>query len=192
MADTPSNMLPLGTKAPPFELRDTVSGKIVSLHQLKGKSGTLIMFICNHCPFVIHIDSELVKLANDYQKKGISFIAISSNDVANYPQDAPHLMKQKAESEGYCFPYLYDETQEVARAYDAACTPDIYLYDKALCLVYRGQLDDARPGNGIPVTGKDVREAIEALLEGKAINPNQKPSIGCSIKWVAKSKDSIK
>lgn len=192
MADTPSNMLPLGTKAPPFDLRDTVSGQIVSLLQLKGESGTLIMFICNHCPFVIHIDAEIVKMANDYQKKGISFIAISSNDVVKYPQDAPYLMKQKAESEGYSFPYLYDETQEVAKAYDAACTPDIYLFDNTLGLVYRGQLDDSRPGNGIPVTGKDLRDAIEALLEGNAIDPNQKPSIGCSIKWVAKNKGSIK
>ncbi|MGB5434921.1 MAG: thioredoxin family protein [Maribacter sp.] len=189
MADTPSNMKPLGTKAPSFDLMDTISGKTLSLHSLKGEIGTLIMFICNHCPFVIHINPEIAKMAKEYQEKGISFIAISSNDVVNYPQDAPHLMKQKAKEVGYSFPYLYDETQEVAKAYHAACTPDFYLFDKALNLVYRGQLDDSRPGNDIPITGKDLRDAMEALLEGKAINPNQKPSIGCSIKWAAKSMD---
>ena len=183
MADTPSNMLPLGTKAPPFELMDTVSGKTLSLNGLKGGIGTIILFICNHCPFVIHINPEITKMAKEYQEKGISFIAISSNDIINYPQDAPHLMKQKAKEAGYGFPYLYDETQEVAKAYRAACTPDIYLFDKALGLVYRGQLDDSRPGNDIPVTGKDLRDAIEALIAGREINPNQKPSIGCSIKW---------
>ncbi|MBD0850966.1 thioredoxin family protein [Maribacter arenosus] len=183
MADTPSNMLPLGTKAPPFELMDTVSGKTLSLNGLKGEIGTIILFICNHCPFVIHINPEITKMAKEYQEKGISFIAISSNDIINYPQDAPHLMKQKAKEAGYGFPYLYDETQEVAKAYRAACTPDIYLFDKALGLVYRGQLDDSRPGNDIPVTGKDLRDAIEALIAGREINPNQKPSIGCSIKW---------
>ena len=184
MADTPSNMLPLGTKAPPFVLMDTVSGLNVSLNRLKGEIGTVIMFICNHCPFVIHINSEIVKMAKEYQEKGISFIAISSNDIVKYPQDAPHLMKQKAKEAGYSFPYLYDETQEVAKAYHAACTPDFYLFDKSLSLVYRGQLDDSRPRNDIAVTGKDLREAIEALLVGREVNPNQKPSIGCSIKWV--------
>ncbi len=184
MADTPSNMLPLGTKAPPFELMDTVSGKTLSLNGLKGEIGTIILFICNHCPFVIHINPEITKMAKEYQEKGISFIAISSNEIINYPQDAPHLMKQKAKETGYSFPYLYDETQEVAKSYHAACTPDIYLFDRALGLVYRGQLDDSRPGNDIPVTGKDLRDAIEALIAGREINPNQKPSIGCSIKWV--------
>jgi len=185
MANTPSNMLPLGTKAPSFELLDTVSDKTLSLDLLKGKLGTVIMFICNHCPFVIHINPEIVKMANAYQKKGIAFIAISSNDVVNYPQDAPHLMKKKAKEADYTFPYLYDKTQEVAKAYDAACTPDFYLFDKNLGLVHRGQLDDSRPGNGIPVTGKDLRNALEALLHGHEINPLQKPSIGCNIKWVA-------
>lgn len=184
MADTPSNMLPLGTKAPPFDLMDTVSGKTLSLNRLKGEIGTVILFICNHCPFVIHINPEIVKMAREYQEKGISFIAVSSNDIVNYPQDAPHLMKLKAKEAGYSFPYLYDETQEVAKAYHAACTPDIYLFDKSLSLIYRGQLDDSRPRNDIAVTGKDLRDAIEALIEGREVNPNQKPSIGCSIKWV--------
>jgi thiol-disulfide isomerase/thioredoxin len=183
MADTPSNMLPLGTKAPPFDLMDTVSGKNLSLNRLKGEIGTVILFICNHCPFVIHINPEIAKMAKEYQEKGISFIAISSNDIVNYPQDAPHLMKQKANEAEYSFPYLYDETQEVAKAYNAACTPDIYLFDEVLGLVYRGQLDDSRPGNDLPVTGKDLRDAIEALIVGREINPAQKPSIGCSIKW---------
>lgn len=183
MANTPSNMLPLGTKAPSFELTDTQSGKTFSLDMLHGERGTAIMFICNHCPFVIHIDREITNLAKEYQKKGISFIAISSNDINNYPQDAPDLMKQKAEEVGYSFPYLFDESQEVAKAYEAACTPDFYLFDENQLLVYRGQLDDSRPGNGIPVTGRDLREAIEALIKDTEINPKQKPSIGCNIKW---------
>ena len=184
MAKTPSNMLPLDTKAPPFELLDTVSDKTLSLDLLKGKIGTVIMFICNHCPFVIHVNPEIAKMAKEYQEKGIAFIAISSNDIVNYPQDAPYLMKKKALESDYTFPYLYDETQEVAKAYDAACTPDFYLFDNTLGLVYRGQLDDSRPGNGIPVSGMDVRKAIEALLQGNKINSFQKPSIGCNIKWV--------
>jgi len=185
MANTPSNMLPLGTKAPPFELLDTVSDKTLSLDLLKGNMGTVIMFICNHCPFVIHVNPEIAKMAKEYREKGIAFIAISSNDVVNYPQDAPHLMKKKALEADYTFPYLYDKTQEVAKAYDAACTPDFYVCDKNLGLVYRGQLDDSRPGNGIQVTGIDLRNAIEALLYNNEINPIQKPSIGCNIKWVA-------
>ena len=185
MANTPSNMLPLGTKAPPFELLDTVSDKTLSLDLLKGDMGTVIMFICNHCPFVIHVNPEIAKMAKEYREKGIAFIAISSNDVVNYPQDAPHLMKIKALEADYTFPYLYDETQKVAKAYDAACTPDFYVFDKNLGLVYRGQLDDSRPGNGIQVTGIDLRNAIEALLNGNEINPVQKPSIGCNIKWIA-------
>jgi thiol-disulfide isomerase/thioredoxin len=185
MANTPSNMLPLGTKARPFELMDTVSDKTLSLDLLKGKMGTVIMFICNHCPFVIHVNPEIAKMAKEYREKGIAFIAISSNDVVNYPQDAPHLMKNKALEADYTFPYLYDETQDVAKAYDAACTPDFYVFDKNLGLVYRGQLDDSRPSNGIQVTGIDLRNAIEAILNGNEINPIQQPSIGCSIKWVA-------
>lgn len=184
MARTPSNMLALGTKAPDFKLTDTVSDRELTLQELAGEKGTVIMFICNHCPFVIHVNPEISKLGKEYQSKGIGFVAISSNDVVNYPQDAPHLMKQNAKDEGYSFPYLYDETQEVAKAYDAACTPDFYLFDGHLQLVYRGQLDDSRPGNGIPLTGNDLRSALDALLTGNEISRNQKPSIGCNIKWV--------
>ncbi|WP_297703546.1 thioredoxin family protein [uncultured Eudoraea sp.] len=183
MARTPSNMLPLGTIAPNFTLPDTTNDKIVSLNQINGEKGTVIMFICNHCPFVKHLNSTIVQLAVTYQSKGIAFIAISSNDVVNYPQDAPELMKQTALQERYSFPYLFDESQEVAMAYEAACTPDFYLFDQNLRLVYRGQLDDSRPGNGIPSTGLDLSNAIEALLNNKPINPIQKPSIGCNIKW---------
>lgn len=183
MARTPSNMLPLGTQAPFFNLIDTVTNTSRSLEDLKGGKGTVVMFICNHCPFVIHVNPEISKLGKEYQGKGLNFVAISSNDVINYPQDAPHLMKLKAKEEGYSFPYLYDETQEVARAYDAACTPDFYLFDADLKLVYRGQLDDSRPGNGIPLTGTDLRNAMDALLEGENPIKDQKPSIGCNIKW---------
>lgn len=183
MARTPSNMLPLGTKAPTFELLDTVTNTLISLDSTKGKKGTLVMFICNHCPFVIHVNPEISRLGVEYQKQGIGFVAISSNDVDNYPQDAPHLMKVKAKEAHYTFPYLYDETQEVAKAYDAACTPDFYLFDDALRLVYRGQLDDSRPGNGVPLNGEDLRKAMDALLQGSPINEYQKPSIGCNIKW---------
>lgn len=184
MARTPSNMLPLGTKAPSFQLLDTVSNKIQALSDLKGAKGTVIMFICNHCPFVKHVDAEISKLGKNYQAKGIGFIAISSNDAENYPEDAPDLMKQTAQEEDYTFSYLYDKTQEVARAYDAACTPDFYLFDKDLKLVYRGQLDDSRPGNGIPLTGNDLRNAMDALLAGNEVSKDQKPSIGCNIKWI--------
>lgn len=183
MARTPSNMLPLGTKAPQFNLMDTVSDETLHLNDIKGKMGTVIMFICNHCPFVVHVNSEIVQLAKDYQSRGIGFVAISSNDVINYPQDAPHLMKKVAAEAGYTFPYLFDETQEVAKAYDAACTPDFYLFDGNLELVYRGQLDDSRPGNGIPLSGSDLRAAMDALLDGNEISALQKPSIGCNIKW---------
>ena len=183
MARTLSNMLPLGTKAPHFNLFDTVSDKEISLTDLKGKVGTVIMFICNHCPFVIHVNPELVNVANEYEEKGISFIAISSNDVVNYPQDGPEKMKVHAKNENYPFPYLYDESQDIAKAYDAACTPDLYVFDKELKLTYRGQLDDSRPGNGIPLTGKDLRHALDCLLENKDNLETQKPSIGCNIKW---------
>ncbi|WP_127024556.1 thioredoxin family protein [Flagellimonas beolgyonensis] len=183
MARTPSNMLPLGTTAPDFELLDTISDNKLSLKEIKGNKGTVVMFICNHCPFVVHVNPEITRLAGEYQDKGIGFIAISSNDVENYPQDAPHLMKEKAKEEGYPFPYLYDETQRVAKAYDAACTPDFYLFDADLKLVYRGQLDNSRPGNGLPLTGEDLRKAMDALLTGTAIDPEQKPSLGCNIKW---------
>lgn len=183
MAKTPSNMLPLGTQAPHFELIDTVTDTPRTLENVKGEKGTVVMFICNHCPFVKHVNPEISKLGKAYQTRGIGFVAISSNDIVTHPQDAPHLMKQTAKKEDYPFPYLYDETQEVAKAYDAACTPDFYLFDADLKLVYRGQLDDSRPGNGMPLTGADLRDAIDALLQGEAIDPDQKPSIGCNIKW---------
>ena len=185
MARTPSNMLPLGTLAPDFTLPDTTSGKTVSLNDLKSDKATVIMFICNHCPFVKHVDEQLVALANDYQTKGVSFIAISSNDVENYPQDSPELMKEEAEKLGYPFPYLYDESQGVAKAYDAACTPDFYIFDGDLKCVYRGQLDDSRPGNGKPVTGSDMRAALNEILQGQRVSAPQIPSLGCNIKWKA-------
>jgi len=183
MARTLSNMLPLGTQAPNFSLLDTISDEIKSLDDVKGIKGTVIMFICNHCPFVKHVNEQIALLAKEYQGKDIGFVAISSNDVVNYPQDAPHLMKENAIQENYTFPYLYDATQEVAKAYDAACTPDFYLFDAELRLVYRGQLDDSRPGNGLAVNGADLRLAMDCLLEGRSIPQDQKPSIGCNIKW---------
>lgn len=183
MANTLSNMLPLGTKAPQFELLDTISNKLLDLDSVSGKNGTVIMFICNHCPFVIHVNHELVSMANVYSEKGIGFIAISSNDAINYPQDAPDKMTIHAKKANYPFPYLYDESQEVAKAYNAACTPDFYVFDNQLKLVYRGQLDDSRPGNGNPVTGIDLRHALDCLLENKLNISTQKPSIGCNIKW---------
>ncbi len=183
MSNTPSNMLPLGTLAPSFSLLDTTSQEKMDLAELKGEKGTLIMFICNHCPFVIHVIKTVSKLAEEYQKKGIKTIAISSNDIINYPQDAPGLMTKFAKRFDFSFPYLYDETQEVAKAYQAACTPDFYLFDENLELVYRGQMDDSRPGNGIPVTGKDLQNAMDQLLGGEKISTLQKPSMGCNIKW---------
>lgn len=182
MAQTPSNMMPLGTRAPAFTLPDTVSGRPVALENAKGTKGTVVLFICNHCPYVKHINAELVRVAREFQPRGVAFIAISSNDVANYPDDAPDKMKQNAQEQGYPFPYLYDETQQVAQAYDAACTPDIFVFDGALKCVYRGQFDDTRPGKGT-ATGRDLRSALGALVEGKAIGADQKPSVGCNIKW---------
>ena len=183
MARTLSNMIPLGTIAPDFKLFDTVSGKNRELQKLKGINGTVILFICNHCPFVIHVNNELVRLATDYKEKGINFIAISSNDVESYPQDAPELMTELAKDQNYPFPYLYDESQGVAKAYDAACTPDCFAFDKDLKLVYRGQLDDSRPGNGLEVTGEDMRNALDCYLGNIENRRVQKPSIGCGIKW---------
>ena len=183
MSQTPSNMIPLGTEAPNFTLIDTITDKLLSLKNVKGTKATLVMFICNHCPFVLHINSELVKLGKDYKNNGIGFVAISSNDVENYPQDSPELMKKQAAKLGYPFPYLYDETQEIAKAYDATCTPDFFLFDAKLQLVYRGQLDNSRPGLDIPVTGRDIRNAIEAIIMENEIDKNQIPSIGCNIKW---------
>ena len=176
-------MLPLGTKTPDFKLINTVDDNYVSLEDARGENGTVIMFICNHCPFVIHVNEALVTIANHYRKKGISFVAISSNDAENYPQDAPDKMKIHAQNNNYPFPYLYDKTQDIAKAYDAACTPDLYVFDKELKLTYRGQLDDSRPGNGIPVTGNDLKHALECLLNNTENIKPQKPSIGCNIKW---------
>jgi peroxiredoxin len=176
-------MLPLGTKAPEFTLQDTVSGSTLSLHTTRGEIGTVIAFICNHCPYVKHINPTLVRLAREYQSKGISFLAISSNDIIGYPEDSPELMHQTALREGYSFPYLYDASQEVARAYNAACTPDFYLFNAELQLVYRGQLDDSRPGNGMPVTGADLEQAMMHLIQGRSVSEDQKPSLGCNIKW---------
>ncbi|MCK5400741.1 MAG: thioredoxin family protein [Flavobacteriaceae bacterium] len=183
MSRTPSNMIPLGTLAPDFNLLDTISDNYIDLQNAKGKKGTVIMFICNHCPFVIHVNSELVAIANIYAKKGVNFIAVSSNDAETYPQDGPGQMKVHAKNIGYPFPYLYDETQNIAKAYDAACTPDLYLFNAELKLVYRGQLDDSRPGNRIPVTGNDLRNALDCLLKNEENMTAQKPSIGCNIKW---------
>ncbi|HLV15755.1 MAG TPA: thioredoxin family protein [Xanthomarina sp.] len=183
MARTSSNMLPLGTTAPPFNLMDTVTNKNYSLNELKGLKATVIMFICNHCPFVKHINTQLSQLAKNYKSKGVEFIAISSNDVENYPQDGPDKMKQNALEQEFIFPYLYDRSQEVAKAYKAACTPDFYVFNQDLKLVYRGQLDDSRPENNIPVTGNDIRHALNCLLENKENTNIQKPSIGCNIKW---------
>lgn len=183
MSLTPSNMLALGTTAPAFKLPDTVSGKTFSLDELKSDKATVIMFICNHCPYVKHVNAGLVKLANDYLAKGVKFIAISSNDVESHPEDSPERMKQVAAQLGYPFPYLFDETQEVAKQYDAACTPDFYIFDKHLKLAYRGQLDDSRPSNKVPLSGKDIRAALDAILAGQPVSPHQRPSIGCNIKW---------
>jgi peroxiredoxin len=177
-----STMLPLGTKAPAFRLPDT-SGKFVSVQDFTRVPALLVVFMCNHCPYVKHIRSGLAQLARDYQPRGVAMAGINSNDVANYPADSPAKMAEEAKAAGYIFPYLYDETQEVAKAYRAACTPDFYLFDQGQRLVYRGQFDDSRPGSGTPVTGKDLRAALDAVLAGKPVSSNQKASIGCNIKW---------
>ena len=182
MARTPSNMVNLGTLAPNFKLLNTKNNEPVISDNYFNKNGTIIMFICNHCPFVIHVLDEIVSITKKYDNE-ISFIAISSNDIVNYPEDSPELMKKLAEEKKFNFPYLYDETQEVAKKYDAACTPDFFVYNSDKQLVYRGQLDDSRPGNDIPVTGHDLRKAIDSLINGEEIDKNQKPSIGCNIKW---------
>lgn len=183
MSRTPSNMLALGTIAPEFYLKDTNSSESFSFSDLKGEKGTLVIFLCNHCPFVHHVVQEIVMIANDYRVQGIGIVAISSNDVVNYPQDSPELMTEFAFENKFEFPYLYDETQEVAKAFDAACTPDFFLFDNQDKLVYRGQLDDSRPGNGIPLSGSDLRGAIDGVIYNRIINSNQKPSLGCNIKW---------
>jgi len=185
MALTPSSMLPLGTPAPDFRLPDTVSGKTLSLAELKSDRATVVMFICNHCPYVRHVNPELIRIAHDYQPKGVGFIAISSNDATNYPDDAPDKMKGAAQRLGYPFPYLYDETQAVARAYQAACTPDFFVFDGQMQLAYRGRLDGSTPGNEVPLTGQDLRAVLEAVLSGRPVSTDQKPSMGCNIKWKA-------
>jgi peroxiredoxin len=183
MVETKSKMNALGTKAPDFTLLEPLSGANKSLSQVQGQKGMVVMFICNHCPFVKHVQAGLVALANDYQNKGIGFVAINANDASKYPDDSPENMKNTATRFGYSFPYLYDETQQVAKAYDAVCTPDFFIYDANLALVYRGQLDDSRPGNAIPVTGNDLRAALDCILTGQPVSSNQKPSVGCNIKW---------
>jgi peroxiredoxin len=183
MALTESKMLELGTYAPYFALPDTVSDQILTLNELHGQLATVIMFICNHCPYVIHVNAGIVALAHDFQDKGVQFIAISSNNVEKYPMDSPELMKSNALEVGYTFPYLYDATQEVAHAYDAACTPDFYIFDKNLKLVYRGRLDASRPNSGTPVTGEDIRKVLNNLSQNRPIDPIQYPSAGCGIKW---------
>jgi peroxiredoxin len=177
-----STMLPLGTQAPDFRLPDP-SGKLVALADFKHAPALLVIFMCNHCPYVKHVRDGLAKLARDYRARGVAAVGINANDVDNYPADSPARMAEEAASAGYVFPYLYDETQAVAKAYRAACTPDLYLFDKDQRLVYRGQFDASRPGNGIPVTGKDLRAALDAVLAGQPVPPNQQPSIGCNIKW---------
>lgn len=178
-----SVMLPLGTAAPPFALRDVVSGQTYSLDSFAGKPALLVMFLCRHCPYVQHVQHEIAKIGRDYADSGLGILAISSNDPAQYPDDAPERLKELAQRLGFRFPLCFDETQEVAKAYKAACTPDFFLFDADRRLVYRGQLDDSRPGNRLPVTGRDLRAAIDAALAGKPIDKDQKPSIGCSIKW---------
>ncbi len=183
MAAVESTMLDLGTKAPDFSLQDVISGKKVSLSDYNGNKAFLVMFICNHCPYVKNIKKALVQYAEDYLPKGVGIVAISSNDVDNYPDDSPEKMKKDAEQFGYPFPYLFDESQKVAKKYKAACTPDFYLFDENLELQYRGQFDDSRPGNNRPVTGKDLREATDQVLAGEEVPEDQVPSIGCNIKW---------
>ena len=176
-------MLALGTPAPDFQLPEVTTGKTVSFADFRDKKAVLVMFICRHCPYVQHVQNELSRLGRDYAKTGLGIVAISSNDAAAYPDDGPESLREMAAQLGFVFPYLYDESQETARAYSAACTPDFFLFDDRHRLVYRGQLDDSRPGNGNPVTGRDLRAAIDAVLAGRPVDQNQRPSIGCNIKW---------
>ena len=185
MALTESTMLELGTEAPDFALTDVVTGKTVRRDDFRGQKALLVMFLCTHCPFVKHIEKGLAAFGMDYDGEPVSIVAIGSNDAESYPDDSPEGLKQQAETLRFLFPYLYDESQEVAKAYKAACTPDIYLFDKDFKLVYRGQFDGSRPSNGVPVTGEDLRAALDAVLKGEAPIANQKPSIGCNIKWKA-------
>lgn len=185
MALTESTMTELGAPLPSFSLPEVVTGRTVSPEDYRDRKGLLVMFICRHCPYVKHVERELARLGKDYERKPLGIIAISSNDAVGYPDDAPASLKEQALQLGFNFPYCHDESQEVARAFNAACTPDFFLYDGQRKLVYRGQLDDSRPGNGRPVTGRDLRAAIDAVLEGKPVDPDQKPSAGCNIKWKA-------
>jgi peroxiredoxin len=189
MARTPSNMLELGTQIPAFSLLDT-DGNKVSDRDFTAKP-LLVLFICNHCPFVIHVRDQIAAIGADYSKQGVGIVAINSNDVANYPDDSPENMKSEKSRAGYVFPYLFDENQTVAKAFKAACTPDIYLFDKEHKLAYRGQLDDSRPSNKVPVTGKDLRAALDALLKGLRVPSEQKPSLGCNIKWKPGNEPSL-
>jgi peroxiredoxin len=182
MSLTPSTMLPLGTPAPDFRLPDT-NGKIVTLDDFRDAPALLVVFLCNHCPYVVHIRHQLAILTRDYQDQGVGVVGINSNDAANYPEDSPEMMVREKAEVGYTFPYLYDESQEVARKYKAACTPDFYVFDKERKLAYRGQLDGSRPGNAIAITGKDLRAALDAVLSGRPVADDQRPSIGCNIKW---------
>lgn len=183
MSPTYSTQMPSGARAPDFELADAVSGRRMALAQMRGERATVIMFICNHCPYVRHVQHELVRLARDYMPRGVAFIAINANDARTYPADAPERMREVALEIGYPFPYLYDDTQEVARAYGAACTPEFFIFDAELGCVYHGRLDDATPKRDVAVTGRDVRQALDALLAGRAVPADQKPAMGCSIKW---------
>ena len=183
MALTESYMLPLGTQAPKFKLLDVIENKDKSLQELTGEKGTLIVFMCNHCPYVVHLMDAIVETASIFSKQGVETIAISSNSIHSHPQDGPIEMNKLAKEKNFSFPYLYDESQKVARNYDAACTPDFFVFDKNKELVYRGQLDDSRPGNDIPLNGKDIREVFESIINSRSITINQKPSIGCNIKW---------
>mgnify|MGYP000058695149 CR=1 FL=1 len=183
MALTESNTFPIGTRAPEFKLIDVITEDYFTFEVCKGEKGTVVLFICNHCPFVLHINDKIVELANTFQNKGIGFVAISSNDVMRYPQDSPGMMRIHAEELEYSFPYLYDETQEIARRYDATCTPDIYVFDQNDNCYYHGQFDSSRPGNHIPVTGEDLAQVLDELIAGEAPRKKQLPSIGCGIKW---------
>ena len=185
MVLTPSSMMPLGTIAPDFSLPDCVDGQNIDRDQIAGEQATLVMFICNHCPYVIHVQDQLASLALDYLPRGIGVVAISANDAQSYPQDGPAQMKVTVQRNGYVFPYLYDESQQVAKAYGAQCTPDFFIFDADWRCVYRGQLDDSRPGNDLPVDGADIRAALDALIDGQAVAAEQKPSVGCNIKWKA-------
>ncbi|MEN6492879.1 MAG: thioredoxin family protein [Thermoguttaceae bacterium] len=183
MVRTASTMLALGTPAPEFSLPDAISGRTVSLAEFANAQALLVIFMCNHCPYVKHVADQMAQLVREYQERGVAVVGINANDAAEYPEDSPENMAQEAERRGYTFAYLYDETQEVAKAYQAACTPDFYVFDRDHHLAYRGQMDDSRPGNGVPVTGQDLRRALDAVLAGRPVPHNQRPSLGCNIKW---------